>query len=403
MPARSLTQPAFSRLALPALAGAYFTLGVASLSVVGLAGPIAAEFGGGAGRAGLLVLLFAATYAPAAPGLQMLVGHLPRRALILVGVALIAAGAAGGALAPSFAALGISRVVMALGAALAGPMSSAAAAGLVPPERRGQALASVFAGLTAAIVLGVPLAAWMGAHLGWRAATGAIALLALAVGLLVVLAVPDAGRGRRAGLASFAALLGRRAIGLPLLAAVAQNAAQFATYALFGTFVTARLALDAAWLPTLLLLFGAGGVLGNHLAGMLSARVAAARLALGSLLALAGAFGLLAVLPAGAPLPVGLVLVGAWAVAGLVFNAPQQALLVERAGEARNLALALNASAIYAGMGLGGAIASTVHGLAGPGALPVASLALMAVAIVAFVAGGGLRAAQSATGCLARA
>ncbi|MGH1552587.1 hypothetical protein ACRAWF_12300 [Streptomyces sp. L7] len=55
-----------------------------------------------------------------------------------------------------------------MGAAVLGPGASAAGALNVPAERRQRALATVFGGMTAAAVLVVPLASFLGGSLGWR-------------------------------------------------------------------------------------------------------------------------------------------------------------------------------------------------------------------------------------------
>ena len=98
-------------------------------------------------------------------------------------------------MAGDYATVAASRATMALGAALAGPTASAAAASMVPPERRAQALATVFAGLTLSTVFGVPLASFLGQTFGWRSAWVAIGLAALLVAPLVLLAMDRTNRG----------------------------------------------------------------------------------------------------------------------------------------------------------------------------------------------------------------
>lgn len=56
-------------------------------------------------------------------------------------------------------------------------IGSVAAAGLVAPNRRAQAIALMFIGLTLANVLGVPLSTALGQTAGWRAPFGAVTLI----------------------------------------------------------------------------------------------------------------------------------------------------------------------------------------------------------------------------------
>jgi predicted MFS family arabinose efflux permease len=67
------------------------------------------------------------------------------------------------------------------------PNANALAGALVPPERRGRAIAIVNAGPTVAIAIGVPLGAVVGNRLGWRMTFVGVAVMSAAavVGLLV--------------------------------------------------------------------------------------------------------------------------------------------------------------------------------------------------------------------------
>src|SRR5271168_5384152 len=94
---------------------AYFSMGTGSLAVVGALPAIASALALSRGAVAMLVSAFAITFALAAPILQMLLGHLPRRTLILAGLALMAVGAAASALAPNYAVLLGARIVAGLG------------------------------------------------------------------------------------------------------------------------------------------------------------------------------------------------------------------------------------------------------------------------------------------------
>ncbi|GAA1531733.1 hypothetical protein GCM10009678_12450 [Actinomadura kijaniata] len=68
-------------------------------------------------------------------------------------------------------------------------------ASLSPAERRGHDLATVMAGLTGAVVVGVPLGTWIGAAFGWRATfllVGALGLGCLALTRAALPQVPPA-------------------------------------------------------------------------------------------------------------------------------------------------------------------------------------------------------------------
>ena len=81
----------------------------------------------------------------------------------------------------------LSRLVVALGAALYTPLSAGVAVAVAPVAERGRALAKVFAGMTMAQVVGVPLGAWMAYRFGWHAPFFLVAALAALCAVVLVL------------------------------------------------------------------------------------------------------------------------------------------------------------------------------------------------------------------------
>lgn len=339
------------RSVLLSLASAYFVLGVASLAIVGLVPPIARDLDVAPASVALLVTAFALTYAVASPLSQMLIGHWDRRRLILTGLGLMALSLIGSGLAPGYAELFVSRMVMAVGAVLVGPMASAT-------------------------VIGVPASGWMGSAVGWRETMGVLALITVAGAIWVRLAVPGDGRGQRSSLADIRALLRDRPVAGALGVGLFQIAAQFATYALVGVYLTEQFAMPQALIPLALAVFGIGGVAGNAMATRLMLRIAPARMVGIGLFALAGTMLAFILAPPWAWLALLLMLL--WAVAGVSPMASGQAWLIQMAPG--NLVLALNAAAMYVGIAGGSALSGLTQRLVGSWAMPFASLAVVGLA-----------------------
>jgi MFS transporter, DHA1 family, inner membrane transport protein len=377
-----MTTTPHNAAALAALATAYFTLGVASLAVIGLAEPIAHDLGVSRGAVAQLVTAFALSYAVAAPLLQMWVGAWDRRRLIVLGLAAIAAGSFAGAVASSFWILAASRIVMALGGALVGPMASAAGASLVQPERQGAALGIVFTGMTVATVLGVPVASFLGTLVGWQSVLGLTGALAVATMGLVTVMLPTGSRGQRTTGHALSNVLTDRTLAPAIGVTFFQMAAQFVTYAVIGAYLITAQDIGLALIPVALMIFGVGGIAGNTVATSLISRLGSDRLIVASLIALIVVFVALTAIPHHSGLA--LLLLAAWAVVGTVMMAPQQARLVKLAPHARNLVLALNASALYLGMAGGALLGGFVLGSFGSAALPLVSALVTAVAIASF-------------------
>lgn len=168
----------------------YFALGTASLAVVGLSAAIGRDLHVRPATVGTLVTVFALVLALAAPAATIVLGRMcPKRALLL-GLGLLVLGGAAAAIAPDYPTLCAARVLAGLGAAVFGPAASAAGSAIVPAEQRTRALATVFAGMTAASVLGVPLASSAGDALGWRGTMLGVAVLTAVAFALVARFLP---------------------------------------------------------------------------------------------------------------------------------------------------------------------------------------------------------------------
>lgn len=136
-----------------------------------------------------LTAYFAAYAAALFPG-GRLVDRLGSRRLALAGLGLFGAGAAAGALAPSFAFLVATRAVQGLGAGLVSPASLAGAVSGFPPERRGAALGIWGASSGAANLLGPLLGGALTVLAGWRANWWALVPLAAVAAIAVERLVP---------------------------------------------------------------------------------------------------------------------------------------------------------------------------------------------------------------------
>ena len=372
------------RFALIALAAAYFFIGATSLSIIGLVPEMSADLGVTPASIASLVTIFALVYAVAAPGLQAALGGFSRAKLVSAGPVLVALSCFGSAMAGDYATVAASRVTMALGAALAGPTASAAAASMVPPERRAQALATVFAGLTLSTVFGVPLASFLGQTFGWRSAWVAIGLAALLVAPLVLLAMDRTNRGTKASVAALIAVMRDRALALTIATTALQICAQFITYALLTIWLLDHLGTPASLVPVALLVFGIGGVVGNALATPIERRLGPETTVRLCLIVLALALlGLWFSTPWPALI---LVLAFLWSASGLMIMAPLQSRLVRLAPEAVNLSMAMNASAIYVGMSAGAALSGVFFTQFGLANLPLISVIAAVLALLVFQA-----------------
>jgi predicted MFS family arabinose efflux permease len=161
----------------------------------GLLPQMGADLHVGESAVGLLVSVFAFTVVFTSTILTHLLGRIPRHRLLVGLILMIAIGALGTALAPTYGLLVAARILGGLGHGVFWAITGAYAAHLVPREQVGKALAVSSSGGTLAFVLGVPLGTALGQAVGWRWAFGILALLMVGGALLVWRLLPDVGSG----------------------------------------------------------------------------------------------------------------------------------------------------------------------------------------------------------------
>jgi DHA1 family inner membrane transport protein len=370
-------------LRLWALAFGNFVIGTGALIVPGMLPALAEGLQIPLPLAGQLITVFAAAVCVGAPILAGATSRLDRRTLLVATLGLYFAGHLIAALVSSFGAMVAVRVLSAVGAALYTAQAAAVSALLVPAEQRGRAIAFVFLGWSIASVAGVPLGAYVGATVGWRAGFVLVALGSLAAAGAIGLAIPRGLRVKPADAAMWRAMLGN-----PVLIANLGVTALFmaATFALFSYFVPAAQAfVDAspALVSALLAGFGIAAVSGNAVAARFMDRVGAGNVVVICLAIMAvghflwpfttGSVSLLAL----AALALGL--------GGFAANSAQQARLVALAPSHASVAVALNTSAVFLGQAAGAAAAGFLiaHAPANQGfaLIPAITLPLLALAV----------------------
>lgn len=188
------TNPSKIHPALWGLTISAFGIGTTELVIIGLLPTVAKNLRISIADAGLLVTLYALGVAIGGPVITAVTARLPRKKLVLALMILFIAGNALAAVAPNFITLAIGRILSGFAHGVFFGTGATIAGSLVAPEKRGTAIAIMFAGLTVAMVSGVPLGTYIGEYLGWRATFigvsifGGIGLMANA--LLLPAAIP---------------------------------------------------------------------------------------------------------------------------------------------------------------------------------------------------------------------
>ncbi len=327
---------------------------------------------------GQLIAIGAVVMCFAAPVMAGWVSGFDRRRLLALALLWYAIGHGLSAMMPSYAALLPVRALSVLGAAVFTPQAAAAVAFMAPPEQRGRAITFIFLGWSVASVLGMPMAAWIGATLGWRSAFAVVALLSLIGSIWIAWVMPDGVKPPALSLAAWKGVFRHRLLMAMVAVTALLSAGQFALLSFLAPYAKLVLQASPAGLSGLFAWFGVFGLLGNLVLARQLDRIGAGRAATLTMSMMAASFALW-------PLAVGVVsaavLIIPWALACFASNSAQQARLNEAAPALAAALLALNSSAIYLGQAFGASTGGWLIARSGYSALNWFGLVFIVLAI----------------------
>lgn len=368
-------------LALYALAAGAFGIGVTEFVIMGLLLEVSADLHVSISAAGLLISGYALGVVVGAPLLTALTGRWPRKTLLIAMMVIFTIGNAACALAPDYWSLMAARVLTAFAHASFFGIGSVVATSLVASDKKASAIAIMFTGLTVANILGVPFGTWLGQAFGWRSTFWAVTLIGLIALAVIAWLVPrDDAPETDGNWRSDLAVLGRTPVLLGLLTTVLSWVGVFAGFTYIAPILTRITGFSEAAVSPILLVFGAGLVVGNLVGGKLADRRLIPTM-LGSLIALSVVlFGLTFAIHERFA---AVVFIGLFGAAAFATVAPLQMWVLERAsGAGQAIASSFNIGAFNLGNAIGAWLGGVVidHG---PGLGAVTAVAAL-VPLAAF-------------------
>ncbi|QPH52357.1 MFS transporter [Pontivivens ytuae] len=365
---------------IPILSLGNFAIGMGVFVAIGLIGPLSDAFSLDDGTAGLILTIYAVSYAIGSPLLVALTGHLARRTVMITGLGIFGVSAAVIAMAPSAEILLAARAMSAFGAGLFTPITAGVAASISARGKEGKALATVFAGLTFAQVLGVPAGTWIGYQFGWETSFWVVAILSAICLLGIIRYVPRDLPFQASNFSTLAGVLRDWRALMVILFTATFLAGIYVVYTYLGLLLESRMGYSRDGVTSIFALFGAGAVAGNFLGGWLADRAGPVPTLTMLCIAQAVLMPGFALLPMDAMALFALMLL--WAIFGWSFVAGQQIRVVRANPERATVALALNAAAIYIGAALGSTIGGHIITLQGLDALGIGGALVAVLALV---------------------
>lgn len=255
-----------------ALALGGFGIGLTEFGIVGLLPEIAADFAVSESVAGYLVSGYALAVAVGAVVLTAVLARVERKKVLLGLVVLFILGNLVSALAPTYGAMLVGRIIAALCHGAFFGVGAVVAANMVPEQKKAGAISLMFAGLTVANVVGIPFGTFVGQQFGWRATFWAITGIGVITYLGIQFLVQKSPAPEAAGLRSELGVLRRPQVLLSAAVSILTFGGLVGAYTYIAFTLTDVTGFAVSSVPWLLLLFGAGTFIGNLVGGKLADR-----------------------------------------------------------------------------------------------------------------------------------
>ncbi|HYN93107.1 MAG TPA: MFS transporter [Pilimelia sp.] len=257
-----------SWLGVAVITASLFTFVTTELMPVGLLTSISANLDVSVGVAGLMVTLYGISAGVGAPFLVAWTRRVNRRLLLSVLLAILAAGNLITAIAPTFALVLVTRLVMGFANGVFWAIGVSMAMRLVPDRLASRAAAVALSGISIAAVAGIPLGTFLESLTSWRTTFLIWAGLSALVFLVVAVVIPSLPSQTAVPAREvFALLVENVRLRLVIMTVTLYVLGHFGAYTFIRPFAEENASVTPAFMSVLLVVYGIGGAAGNFIAG----------------------------------------------------------------------------------------------------------------------------------------
>jgi MFS transporter, DHA1 family, purine base/nucleoside efflux pump len=335
-----------------------FVVGMVELIIGGILDLVAEDLGVSLGKAGFLITIFSLVFAIAAPILLTMTAKIERKRLTLISLVVFLLGNILAILSPTYSMLLIARILSAASGSLLVVLCVTIASNIVEEKYRARAIGVVFMGISASLVLGIPIGLMLGNAFGWRAPfiliTALTVLSILGVNFFMGRLEPKPAIPIRQQLRT----LKNRTVLFAQLTSFLFLAGHLTLYGYLTPFLKMTLGLNGTWVSIVYLIFGVAAVFGGGLGGMLADRFGTKPTILGVTII----FGIsIFMIPYTTfSFPLFLVVMIIWSMLSWAITPAMQSYLIESSPETSDIQQSLNNSALHFGIAFGSMIGGIV-------------------------------------------
>ncbi|WP_226657210.1 MFS transporter [Pseudalkalibacillus hwajinpoensis] len=335
-----------------------FVVGMVELIIGGILDLVAEDLQISLGKTGLLISVFSIVFAVMGPILLSMTAKIERKKLTLLSLVIFLVGNLIAVWSSTFLLLMVARIISAASGSLLVVLCVTMASNIVKKEYRARAIGVVFMGISASLVLGVPIGLMLGNAFGWKAPFVLIIVLTILSMAGVALFMEEIQPKPAIPILSQIKTLKDKRILTAQLTSFLFLTGHLTLYGYLTPFLKTTLGLSGNWVSIVYLIFGVAAVAGGGLGGVASDRFGTKSTILTMILVFAV---VMFVIPWSTfSFPLFLIIMVIWSMLSWGITPAQQSYLIELAPETSDIQQSLNNSALHLGIALGSSVGAYV-------------------------------------------
>ncbi|MET3289765.1 UNVERIFIED_CONTAM: DHA1 family putative efflux transporter-like MFS transporter [Brevibacillus sp. OAP136] len=244
-----------------------FLVGTSNYIISGILDRIAETLGTSVAAAGQLITVYSLAYAVGTPILMALTAKMDRRKLLLYSLGIFIAANLLTFILSGFGFFIAARIVTALGAGVVTVNALSIAAKIAPPGKQASAIANVTMGITASLIIGVPLGRMVALAFGWKAVFLAIAIVGGLAMLVIAALIPRMQGDKPVPLIKQFALLKKPQVLVALAITFFWLGGYSLAYTYLSPFLLEVTHLNESLISAALFVFGVASLIGSKVGG----------------------------------------------------------------------------------------------------------------------------------------
>lgn len=335
-----------------------FIVGMVELIIGGILDLIAKDLNVSLGNAGILITIYSLILGVVGPVLLVLTAKMERKRLTMIFLFLFLLGNAVTVISPSYSILFVGRVISAASASLLINLCLVMAPSIVDLKYRGRAIGIVSMGISASIVLGLPIGLILGNAFGWKAPFVLIIFLTVLSIVSVYFFLDKVEPKPSVSLGKQLKTLKSRKVFFAQATTFLFLGGHTVLYSYFTPFLKSVVGLEGMMISLAYLIFGIAAVTGGGLGGIMGDRIGTKQTIL--IVAVTLCCAIFSIQYTIFSYVVFFIVMIIWGMMSWAMSPPMQSYLIEISPETSDIQQSLNNSSLHFGIAVGSLIGGIV-------------------------------------------